>query len=136
MAAGLAIHLPIFDAGKLRAEYAGATAELDASVADYNGSVVGAVKHTADALTQLRSLDEQAVQQRAALAASQDSFRLAQSRYRNGLNPQLNVLDAQNVLLQAQRQQATIDADIAAQRVTLLMALGGGFYSTHQDKTP
>ncbi|HEY4125895.1 MAG TPA: efflux transporter outer membrane subunit [Rhizomicrobium sp.] len=133
---GPAIHLPIFDAGKLRAEYAGATAELDTSVADYNGSVLGAVKETADALTQLHSLDEQAVQQRAALAASQDSFRLAQSRYRNGLSPQLNVLDVQNILIQAQRQQATIDADIASQRVTLLMAVGGGFTSTHQDKTP
>lgn len=134
--AGPAIHLPIFDAGKLRADYAGATAELDAAAADYNASVLGAVKQTADALTQLRALEEQAGEQRTALAASQDSFRLAQSRYRNGLNPQLNVLDAQNILLEAQRQQATIDADIAAQRVTLLMALGGGFDSTHQDKTP
>ncbi len=134
--AGPAIHLPIFDAGKLRAEYAGATAELDAAVADYNADVVGAVKEAADALTQLRALEEQAVQQRAALDASQESFRLAQSRYRNGLNPQLNVLDAQNVLLQAQRQQATIDADLASQRVALLMAMGGGFDSTHQDKTP
>ena len=134
--AGPAIHLPIFDAGKLRAEYAGATAELDGAIADYNADVLGAVKQTADALTQLRALEEQAVEQRAALDASKDSFRLAQSRYRNGLNPQLNVLDAQNILLQAQRQQATIDADIAAERVTLLMALGGGFDSTHQDKTP
>ena len=41
--AGPAIHLPIFDAGKIRAHYAGATAELDAAVADYNGAVLGAV---------------------------------------------------------------------------------------------
>src|SRR5262249_51404203 len=67
--AGPAIHLPIFDAGKLRADYAGATAGLDAAVADYNASVVGAVKQTADAVTQLRSLEDQADQQRAALAA-------------------------------------------------------------------
>jgi len=127
--AGPAIHLPVFDAGKLRADYAGATAGLDAAVADYNASVVGAVKEAADALTQLRSLQDQAGEQRAALAASEDSFRLAQSRYRNGLNPQLNVLDAENTLLQARRQQATIDSDLAAQRVTLLMALGGGFGS-------
>jgi len=127
--AGPAIHLPIFDAGKLRADYAGATAELDEAVADYNASVVSAVKQTADAVTQLRSLEDQAGQQRAALAASQDSFRLAQSRYRNGLSPQLNVLDAQNILLQARRQQASIASDLASQRVTLLMALGGGFAS-------
>ncbi|HVP84401.1 MAG TPA: efflux transporter outer membrane subunit [Rhizomicrobium sp.] len=136
--AGPAIHLPIFDAGKLRADYAGATAGLDEAVADYNASVVGAVKQAADAVTQLRSLEDQAGQQRAALAASEDSFRLAQSRYRNGLSPQLNVLDAENVLLQARRQQATIESDLATERVTLLMALGGGFdsqtkISTNQD---
>jgi NodT family efflux transporter outer membrane factor (OMF) lipoprotein len=127
--AGPAIHLPIFDAGKLRADYAGATAGLDAAVADYNASVVGAVKETADALTQLRSLQDQAGEQRASLAASEESFRLAQSRYRNGLNPQLNVLDAENTLLQARKAQATIKSDLASQRVTLLMALGGGFGS-------
>ncbi|HVZ68647.1 MAG TPA: efflux transporter outer membrane subunit [Rhizomicrobium sp.] len=136
--AGPAIHLPIFDAGKLRADFAGATAELDAAVADYNASVVGAVKQTADALTQLKSLEDQAGQQRAALAASEESFRLAQSRYRNGLSPQLNVLDAENILLEARRQQATIDSDLAAERVMLLTALGGGFggqtkISTNQD---
>ena len=59
--AGPALHLPIFDAGKLRADYAGATAALDASVDDYNEAVVTAVKQTADALSQLRSLQGQAV---------------------------------------------------------------------------
>ena len=52
--AGAAIHLPIFDAGKLDADYAGATADLDAAVGDYNQSIVTAVKQTADAITRRR----------------------------------------------------------------------------------
>ena len=44
---GPAIHLPIFDAGKIRADYAGATAGLDMAVADYNGAVVSAIRQTA-----------------------------------------------------------------------------------------
>jgi NodT family efflux transporter outer membrane factor (OMF) lipoprotein len=125
--AGPAIHLPIFDAGTLDAQYAGATAALDAAVADYNEAVVTAVKQTADAMTELKSLQDQSGEQRAALAAAGDSFALARERYRSGLSPQTNVLDAEGLLIQARRQNAALTADIASARVTLLMAIGGGF---------
>ena len=125
--AGAAIHLPIFDAGKLDAELARSTAGLDESVADYNQTVLTAVKQTADALTEIRTLEDQAIEQRTALAAAQSSFALAGQRYRSGLSPQLNVLDAQNLLIDARRQSAALTADTASARVSLLMALGGGF---------
>ena len=135
--AGPAIHLPIFDAGTLDAQYAGATASLDAAVADYNEAVITAVKQTADALTELKSLQDQSGEQRAALAAAADSFALARERYRSGLSPQTNVLDAESLLIQARRQSAALTADIVSARVTLLMAIGGGFnptiISTNQD---
>ncbi len=133
--AGPAIHLPIFDAGKLRADYAGATAGLDESVADYNAAIVTAVKQTADALTDLRAVRDQSVQQKAALAAAQTSFDLATRRYRSGLSPQLNVLDSEDLLIQTRRQQAALDADTASARVALVMALGGGF-KPNPENTP
>ena len=128
---GPAIHLPIFDAGELRAKYAGATAQLDEAVAGYNQSVVGAVKQTADAITQLQALEGQAAQQGEALRASNASFDLATRRYRSGLSPQLNVLSAEDVLIQAKRQDAAISADLLSSRVSLLMALGGGYTNTN-----
>jgi NodT family efflux transporter outer membrane factor (OMF) lipoprotein len=142
--AGPAINLPIFDAGKLRADYAGATAQLDEAVADYNESVVTAVKQTADALTQIENLRQQTGQQKIALDAANASFELATRRYRSGLSPQSNALDAETILIQARRQNATLAADTATARVTLLMAIGGGFtadnssttISANQDKTP
>jgi NodT family efflux transporter outer membrane factor (OMF) lipoprotein len=135
--AGPAIDLPIFDAGKRRADYAGATARLDEAVADYNQTIVVAVKQTADALTELRTIQDQTNDQRQALAAAEESFRMAQERYRSGLSPQLNVLSAEDLVIQARRQSAALDADIAAARVSLLMAIGGGFdaaqtYSSRQ----
>ena len=125
--AGAAIHLPIFDAGKLRAQYAGATADLDAAVADYNQAVVGAVKQAADGITNLRAIEDEAAQQRAARDAAGRSFDLATQRYRSGLNPLQTALDAQSVLIQARRDDAALAADIASARVSLLMAIGGGF---------
>jgi NodT family efflux transporter outer membrane factor (OMF) lipoprotein len=130
---GPAIHLPIFDAGELRAKYAGATAQLDEAVASYNQSVVGAVKQTADAITDLQSLEGQAAQQREALRASNASFNLATRRYRSGLSPQLNVLSAEDVLIQAKRQDASVSADLLSARVSLLMALGGGYTNPHSN---
>lgn len=124
---GPAVHLPIFDAGQLRAEYGGATAELDFAIADYNGVLVDSVRQTADALTRIRSLEQQRVEHRQMLAAAESGYRLAQTRYRTGLTTQLTVLDAQNVLLEAREGDVGLGADGAVQRVALLLALGGGF---------
>ena len=74
MGAGPAIHLPIFDAGKIRAQYAGATAELDVAVADYNGAVLNAIKQTADAMTQVKALPPRRADQQAALDSATRAF--------------------------------------------------------------
>ncbi|MBK8309142.1 MAG: hypothetical protein IPL00_19105 [Gammaproteobacteria bacterium] len=59
-------------------------------MADYNGAVIDAVKQTADALTSLRT-QEQASEQASRWMPPGESFRLAQIRYRNGLDAQLDV---------------------------------------------
>lgn len=125
--AGPAVHLPIFDAGTLRAHYAGSTAQLDLAIADYNAAVVAAVRDTADALTDIRSLRGQAGELAHMRAAADASYRLAEQRYKSGLSPQITLLNAQDIVLQARRQDAALSTDIVAARVTLVMALGGGF---------
>jgi NodT family efflux transporter outer membrane factor (OMF) lipoprotein len=124
---GPAIHLPLFDAGKLKARYAGATAALDEAVADYNGAVVNAVRQAADAMTEVKSLAAQRQQRMAAVKSAARAFSLAQDRYRNGLSTQLPVLAAESTLLSARQALAAVVAQGAVQRVTLLLTLGGGF---------
>lgn len=125
MGIGPAIHLPIFDAGKLRAQYAGATAQLDASVADYNGAVLNAIKETSDAITQVRSLAAQRVQHQDAVFAAERAFRLAEERYRGGLSSQIPLLIAESTLLQARSTLAAAAAQDADERITLLLTVGG-----------
>lgn len=125
--AGPAIHLPIFDAGKIRARYAGATADLDAAIADYNGAVLAAVRQTADALTEVSSLKSQRTDQQAALDSAERSFALAQTRYQTGLSDQITMLNAENTLLTSRQQMAALIANSTIQRVTLLLSVGGGF---------
>jgi len=134
---GPAIHLPVFDAGRIRAQYAHATADLDAAVADYNGTVVGAVRQTSDALTQVASLADQRQQQQLALDSASRAFDLAKERYRLGLSGQIPMLTAEATLLNARQQMAALVAQAAVQRVTLLLSVGGGFEPlAKQDATP
>jgi NodT family efflux transporter outer membrane factor (OMF) lipoprotein len=125
--AGPAIHLPIFDAGKLRAEYAGATAQLDEAVADYNGAVVNAIKQAADAMTQVKSLEQQRARQQEAVQSAQRAFQIAEDRYRSGLSTQLPMLQAESTLLQARQALAAVTAGSVIQRITLLLTVGGPF---------
>ena len=127
MGIGPAIHLPIFDAGKLKAQYAGATAGLDIAVADYNEAVLNGIKQTADAMTQVKSLGAQAQQQRDAVANAAKAFRIAEDRYRSGLDTQIPMLTAEATLLKARSALAAVTAAAAQQRITLLLTVGGGF---------
>jgi NodT family efflux transporter outer membrane factor (OMF) lipoprotein len=125
--AGPALHLPIFDAGRIRAQYSRATADLDAAVADYNATVLSAVRQTADALTQVASLADQREQQKLALDSAGRAFNLARERYLLGLSGQIPMLTAEATLLEARRQMAVLVSQAANQRVTLLLSAGGGF---------
>jgi len=129
--AGPAIHLPIFDAGKLRADYADATADLDGAVADYNSTVLAAVRQTSDALTQIRATQKERDDQQAAVDSAARSLKLAETRYRAGLSGQINVLIAQTLLLRAEQQLVQVETDAATQRVTLVLATGGDFDPAH-----
>ncbi len=124
---GPALHLPLFDAGQRRARYEDAASGVDAAVAAYNQAVLGAVREAADAASVLRTLGEQSRHLQNMRTAAEAGADLAQRRYQNGLSPQLTVFNAQDLVIQSRRQDATLAADVASARVALVMAVGGGF---------
>lgn len=123
---GGAIHLPIFEGGRLRADYAGATANVDAAIADYNQTVLQAVQETADALSQLQRLTTDLREQRSATRALADVRGFSDVRARTGLGNQIEVVTAGLDLLSARQQLVELEAEQALVRVRLLVALGGG----------
>lgn len=125
--AGAAIHLPIFDNGRLKAGLAGATAGVDLAVADYNGTVVGAVREAADALTRIRSLADDRARQAEVVRGFATTGRLNAIRVSSGLESKLGLVDNDVRLLDAEQADANLAADAASQRVALVLALGGGF---------
>jgi NodT family efflux transporter outer membrane factor (OMF) lipoprotein len=127
--AGAAFSLPLFDGGRLAAQYRGAQASLVAAVAAYNDTVVRAVRQSADQLTRIDALEHELEQQHLTLDASEQAYRLAEERYRAGLATYLAVLNAETEVLGARRAQVELTVSLATARITLLLALGGSFDS-------
>jgi NodT family efflux transporter outer membrane factor (OMF) lipoprotein len=124
---GPAVRLPIFEGGRLRAQYKGATADLDYAVADYDDAVVGAVREAADAITNVRSSDQDLAEQMRVVQGLRDTVRLDEVRTRTGLGSQLDAIDSGFRLLQAEQQLVELQGDALTRRVQLVAALGGGF---------
>ncbi|HEX9206932.1 MAG TPA: efflux transporter outer membrane subunit [Steroidobacteraceae bacterium] len=122
---GPAIHLPVFDAGRLKAEYRRSGADVDVAVAAYNETVLRAVREAADQVSRVRSLDLQLAAQARSLEAAESAHALALQRYSAGIANQLTVLNTETQLLAARRQRTQLLADRTGARVALLVALGG-----------
>jgi NodT family efflux transporter outer membrane factor (OMF) lipoprotein len=124
---GPALHVPIFDSKRLRAEYKNATAELDAAVAAYNAAVLAAVREAADQLTLNAAIAQQIDAIREAVDAASAAYELARKRYAAGLTTQLTVLNAETQVLNAQRDLVNAYTNLTLARVGLRLTLGGSF---------
>lgn len=126
---GPAVSLPIFEGGRLRAGLNGAEADRDAAVASYDAAVTEAFRQVADVVASSRALQSQITDSRAALAASEDAFRIATLRYKGGLATYPTVLLAEQGVLRRRRTVADLDARALALDVQLVRALGGGYHA-------
>lgn len=124
---GPAVHLPIFDNGRLKADLAGATAALDLATADYNDRVIGAVREAGDAVARIGALDADRQRQREVVRGYAETGRLNAIRVSSGLDSRLDLVDNDVRTLAAEQADADLAADAAQQRVQLVLALGGGY---------
>lgn len=127
---GAALSLPIFSGGRLEGEYRGARADYDAAVAAYDQTLVQALQEVADAAVSARQLQGRLTDARAALAAAEDAYRIAQMRFQAGLTNYLSVLTAEDTLIADRRTVADLNARTLTVDAALARALGGGFKTT------
>ncbi|HTD72790.1 MAG TPA: efflux transporter outer membrane subunit [Steroidobacteraceae bacterium] len=127
-----AIHLPIFDAGRLKARYGGAQAAIDSAVSSYQDTVVNAARDVATQATTRAQLEAQRAQRAKQVDAALRMTRTAAARVRQGITDARSELmateswlDQRDALMQL--DSAALSTDIALQR-----ALGGGYESPRQ----
>jgi multidrug efflux system outer membrane protein len=121
------IVLPLFDAGRNKANLDVAKTNREIAVAQYEKAIQSAFREVQDALAGRATLGEQASAQLAQANAEQIRFRLADLRYRSGAASYLDVLDAQRSLFAAQQAVVQVQAAQVQNLVTLYKALGGGW---------
>jgi NodT family efflux transporter outer membrane factor (OMF) lipoprotein len=124
---GPAIRLPVFDAGRLRANLRGKTADLDVAIESYNGAVLEAIHEAGDAVAALQSIARQQAEQKDAQSAAEGAYAIAVQRYEAGLGTYLNVLAAETAVLAQRRLAVDLAARVLDGRVALYRALGGGW---------
>lgn len=123
--AGANMRYSLFAGGAAQAGVAQTEAQRDAAVAGYEGAIQAAFRDVADALARRGTITEQLRANRAFVDAANDNFRLADLRYRGGVDSFLISLDAQRATYQAQRTLLATQLVEASNRVTLYRALGG-----------
>ncbi|WP_343729312.1 efflux transporter outer membrane subunit [Duganella sp.] len=125
---GPSVSLPLFDSKRLDAQLDSARTSRNERIAEYNQTIVEAVREVAQGGAQLQGIEQQITQQTAATTLARAQLASAQKRLDHGLANNSSVLNARLALLKQQ------DADLYLQQVQLLAevaltnALGGGYH--------
>ena len=123
---GPALHLPIFSGGRASQAQRGASARYEQAAAQYDQTLVLALKDVADAAVNIRLLDRQLADARESLGHSEEAYRIAVARYEGGLSPFLSVLTSENNLISQRRAVADLEGLAFTLDIALVRALGGG----------
>lgn len=132
---GPALSLPIFEGGLLRSQLRGSQADHDLAVANYNQTLLVAIREVADAVQAARSLDEQIASASQARAAAASGHARVQQRFRAGLATRLDALAAEQSVLQLDQLLSSLRAQRRSASVDLNQALGGGILPTASNQT-
>jgi NodT family efflux transporter outer membrane factor (OMF) lipoprotein len=121
----------VFDAGLRRATVQQYQASHDQAIANYRQTVLTAFQQVEDNLASLRILSQDIHQQEAAVQSARRNLQEAMVRYKAGLDPYINVLTAQTLLLNAQQTAVSFHVQQMVASVQLIEALGGSWDASH-----
>jgi NodT family efflux transporter outer membrane factor (OMF) lipoprotein len=124
----------LFDAGQRHALTDSARHSYEAQADGYRNTVFQAFEDVEDQLASLRILEQEAQVEQAAVDAARHSFNLSNTRYKGGVTSYLEVLTAEQTLLNDQVTAINIESRQFASSVSLVRSLGGGWDVTQLPK--
>ena len=122
---GPSVSIPVFTAGRTRAQVRQAESAYHQSVAEYRQAALTAFKEVEDSLVQINSWKEQSAAQAEAIASSQRAADITRARADNGILTTVEVLEANRAVLEQQQQLEQIIAEQFTAAIHLIKALGG-----------
>jgi NodT family efflux transporter outer membrane factor (OMF) lipoprotein len=123
----VSVSVPIFDAGRRRANVDAASARYDLAVSSYRSTVRQAVSEVEQALVNLDSTAERAGDAQTALEGYRANFTAVDDRYKNGLASLFELEDARRTRLAAEQTVINLQRERSAAWVALYRAAGGGW---------
>ena len=120
------VALPLFQAGRLRANLAAQKARQQIAAESYVLAVRGALAEVENTLLDHRSYVEQLSASEASLAATRTRHELTTKRYDEGVSPYFELLDASRELFNAELELVQTRRAAYATIIQLYRALGGG----------
>jgi len=120
------ISVPVFDGGLLDANYEVAQIERDQTLASYEDSIQTAFREVSDVLATRATLGEQLESQYRLQDNFEQTYQIADARFKAGLDNYLDVLDAQRSLFSTQQGILDLELQKIISQVELYQALGGG----------
>jgi multidrug efflux system outer membrane protein len=124
---GASATAPIFTGGRLRANLDHASAGYQASVSQYEKTVLTAYQQVEDQLAALHFLANQEQDSASAVASARGQQRIAENRYNAGLVSYLNVIYSEQTLLDNEQSEVQVSGQRLVATVVLVKALGGGW---------
>jgi multidrug efflux system outer membrane protein len=129
--AGPRISWAALDLGRVYARIKAADASAEASLAQYEQTVLNALEETENALVDYNQQRARRALLASAAQASEKADELAHLRFKEGVSDFLTVLDTESRLLQDQDRLALSETTTATALAALYKALGGGWeYNT------
>lgn len=132
---GPTLTLPLFDSQRLSAQLDTARTTRNQMIAEYNQTVIDAVRDVAQNGAQLQGIENQIAQQDAASASTRAQLQSAQARLDHGLADHAAVLRQQAAVLKQQDTALVLLLEQQLAEVTLTNALGGGYRSDRAGAT-
>ncbi|HXU41437.1 MAG TPA: efflux transporter outer membrane subunit [Burkholderiales bacterium] len=122
---GVNLLQPLIDGGRIRANFDFSKAGYEIAVANYRRVVLGAMQEAEDGIIGLAALERASDQSRISVASQQRVLDLVNTRYEGGVASPLEVIVAQQALLNNQRLAAQLVGQRLLTTVFLVKALGG-----------
>jgi len=124
---GPSVSQVVYDAGRRRAVLRQQQDLFDVTVANYRQTVLTAFQQVEDALSALRILETESGQTKQAVDSAERSLDLSTAQYKAGVVSFLQVITAQEFLLQNQRSSVDLLTRRLTASVQLIQAMGGGW---------
>ncbi len=120
------LSVPIFDGGRLNANYEVAQVERQQALTTYERSIQTAFKEVSDVLANRATLGEQLNAQYRLQDNFEQTYQIADARFKAGIANYLDVLDAQRSLFSTQQGILNLELQKIISQIELYQALGGG----------